>query len=243
MSSRCVTGPRRGPQTPQRDTGCGDEPPRWRWDALGAADGRGCVLQVCGALEVIHSLLKGSPAQEQLFAFLFEPGHVELLFSLLVQKKFSDEVRERVFKVGRVPRARLLPSPAGRSRPGGLLWLSHQVLYKMLKYEKVPERSKSRLKLKDIGYLGLISFLGDVPGSMLLFRCLSEQVLGAGTKETRPPSLWDQHRCLPTRLSQAGSLVAFGDSREVSHTVPALLVHRPSQLQGPGGRGVPVPPG
>lgn len=48
---------------------------------------------------MIHSLLKGSPSQEQLFAFLFEPGHVEVLFSLLVQKKFSDEVRERVFRV------------------------------------------------------------------------------------------------------------------------------------------------
>ncbi|XP_019471754.1 LOW QUALITY PROTEIN: neurobeachin-like protein 2 [Meleagris gallopavo] len=107
--------------------------------------------QVCGALEVIHSLLKGSPSQEQLFAFLFEPGHVEVLFSLLVQKKFSDEVRERVFRV----------------------------LYKMLKYEKVPERCKSRLKLKDIGYQGLIACLSDIPSSMLLFRCLSEQVLGA----------------------------------------------------------------
>ncbi|XP_064361708.1 neurobeachin-like protein 2 isoform X1 [Dromaius novaehollandiae] len=107
--------------------------------------------QVCGALEVIHSLLKGSSAQEQLFAFLFEPGNVEVLFSLLVQKKFSDEVRERVFKI----------------------------LYKMLKYEKVPERSKNRLKLKDIGYQGLIACLSDIPSSMLLFRCLSEQVLGA----------------------------------------------------------------
>ncbi|XP_068790145.1 neurobeachin-like protein 2 isoform X3 [Struthio camelus] len=114
--------------------------------------------QVCGALEVIHGLLKGSPAQEQLFAFLFEPGNVEVLFSLLVQKKFSDEVRERVFKI----------------------------LYKMLKYEKVPERSKNRLKLKDIGYQGLITCLSDIPGSMLLFRCLSEQVLGAD-----PPSYKD----------------------------------------------------
>lgn len=77
-------------------------------------DNWSCVLQVCGALEVIHSLLKGSPAQEQLFAFLFEPGHVEVLFSLLVQKKFSDEVRERVFKVRWVPSANLLPSPAPR---------------------------------------------------------------------------------------------------------------------------------
>lgn len=77
-----------------------------------AVDNQSHVLQVCGALEVIHSLLKGSPAQEQLFTFLFEPGHVEVLFSLLVQKKFSDEVRERVFKVRRVPSASLLPSPA-----------------------------------------------------------------------------------------------------------------------------------
>lgn len=59
--------------------------------------------------------------------------------------------------------------------------LPFQVLYKMLKYEKVPERCKSRLKLKDIGYQGLIACLSDIPSSMLLFRCLSEQVLGAGT--------------------------------------------------------------
>lgn len=71
---------------------------------------------------------------------------------------------------------------------GDRLSLSHQVLYKMLKYEKVPERSKNRLKLKDIGYQGLIACLGDIPSSMLLFRCLSEQVLGAGilwSAETR----------------------------------------------------------
>ncbi|XP_039377605.1 neurobeachin-like protein 2 isoform X7 [Mauremys reevesii] len=107
--------------------------------------------QVCGVLEVIHSLLKDSASQEQLYAFLFESGNVEVLFSLLVQRKFSDEVRERVFKV----------------------------LYKMLKYEKAHERSKYRLKLKDVGYQGLISNLNDIPVSMLLFRCLLEQVLGS----------------------------------------------------------------
>uniref|UniRef100_A0A8D2LFF2 Neurobeachin-like protein 2 n=1 Tax=Varanus komodoensis TaxID=61221 RepID=A0A8D2LFF2_VARKO len=101
---------------------------------------------------VIHSLQKSSPSQEQVYTFLFELGNVEILFSLLVQRKFSDEVRERVFKI----------------------------LYKLLKYEKVNERSKHRLKLKDIGYQGFISFLNDVPVSMLLFRCLLEQVLGSG---------------------------------------------------------------
>ncbi|XP_054846873.1 neurobeachin-like protein 2 [Eublepharis macularius] len=109
--------------------------------------------QVCGVLEVIHSLQKSSPAQEQLFAFLFEPGNVEILFSLLVQRKFSDDVRERIFKI----------------------------LYKLLKYEKVSERNKQRLKLKDIGYQGFTSYLNDIPVSMQLFRRLLEQVLGPDT--------------------------------------------------------------
>ncbi|XP_062978473.1 neurobeachin-like protein 2 isoform X1 [Elgaria multicarinata webbii] len=107
--------------------------------------------QVSGVLEVIHSLQKSSPSQEQIYTFLFEPGNVEILFSLLVQRKFSDEVRERIFKI----------------------------LYKLLKYEKVNERSKHRLKLKDIGYQGFISYLNDIPVSTLLFRCLLEQVLAS----------------------------------------------------------------
>uniref|UniRef100_A0A670JST5 Neurobeachin-like protein 2 n=1 Tax=Podarcis muralis TaxID=64176 RepID=A0A670JST5_PODMU len=108
--------------------------------------------QVCGVLEVIHSLLKSSPSQEQIYTFLFEPGNVEIFFSLLVQRKFSDEVRERIFKI----------------------------LYKMLKYEKVNERSKQRLKLKDVGFLGFISYLNDIPVSMLI-RYLWEQVIGTDT--------------------------------------------------------------
>ncbi|KAM9307763.1 neurobeachin-like protein 2 [Gastrophryne carolinensis] len=107
--------------------------------------------QVCGILEVLHSLMKVSASSEQLYSFLLEPGNVEALYYLLVQKKFSDQLRERVFKV----------------------------LYKLIKYEKVNERLKHRLKLRDIGYQGLLSFLNDVPVSMLLIRCLSEQVLGS----------------------------------------------------------------
>lgn len=181
----------------------GEKPLRSRWGAWRTA----CTLclQVCGALEVIHSLLKGSPAQEQLFAFLFEPGHVEVLFSLLVQKKFSDEVRERVFKVRRGPRCH--PPRVGAS-PWGHRHFSvpRQILYKMLKYEKVPERCKNRLKLKDIGYQGLIACLSDIPGSMLLFRCLSEQVLGAGTVSPFCPVLVARHGAIlvASQLSGAG---------------------------------------
>ncbi|XP_064410109.1 neurobeachin-like protein 2 [Latimeria chalumnae] len=107
--------------------------------------------QVCGVLDVIHSLLKGGPTREQLFLLLFEPGNVEVLYSLLVQKKYTDEVRERVFKI----------------------------LYKMLKYDRIHEKSKHRLKLKDTGYQGLVANLNEVPVSLSLFRCLSEQVLGS----------------------------------------------------------------
>lgn len=108
--------------------------------------------------------------------------------------------------------------------------LSHQVLYKMLKYEKVPERSKNRLKLKDIGYQGLIACLSDIPGSMLLFRCLSEQVLGAGTTcpaktrlvlATHPKHVpWGHHWWLPMRLSWSwgwGSLGGFWGQKDLSH--------------------------
>ncbi|XP_055486139.1 neurobeachin-like protein 2, partial [Leucoraja erinacea] len=105
--------------------------------------------QLCGILDVLLSLLKGGQSRDQLYALLFDPGYVEVFYSLILQKKYSDEVREKVFRL----------------------------MYKMLKYEKINERSKLRLKLKDIGYLGLTSFLNDFPASVSLIRCLSEQVL------------------------------------------------------------------
>ncbi|XP_072324254.1 neurobeachin-like protein 2 isoform X3 [Scyliorhinus torazame] len=105
--------------------------------------------QLSGILDVMLSLLKGGPSRDQLYTLLFDPGNVEVLYSLILQKKYSDEVREKIFRL----------------------------MYKMLKYEKVHERFKLRLKLKDIGYQGLTSYLNDFPASMSLIRCLSEQVL------------------------------------------------------------------
>ncbi|XP_038664837.1 neurobeachin-like protein 2 isoform X1 [Scyliorhinus canicula] len=111
--------------------------------------------QLSGILDVILSLLKGGPSRDQLYTLLFDPGNpgnpgnVEVLYSLILQKKYSDDVREKIFRL----------------------------MYKMLKYEKVHERFKLRLKLKDIGYQGLTSYLNEFPASMSLIRCLSEQVL------------------------------------------------------------------
>lgn len=59
-----------------------------------------------------------------------------------------------------------------------------QVLYKILKSERVSERNKQRIKLKDFGYLGLVCFLDNIPVTMTTVRCLYEQVLATGNAET-----------------------------------------------------------
>ncbi|KAM6967984.1 neurobeachin-like protein 2 [Aplochiton taeniatus] len=104
--------------------------------------------QVVSALEVVYNLLRTSPPREQVQALLLEWG-VEQLYCLLLNPRFGDEARERVFRV----------------------------LYKILKSERLSERAKQRVKLKDLGYLGLACFLGDIPVTMTTILCLYEQVL------------------------------------------------------------------
>ncbi|XP_040899509.1 neurobeachin-like protein 2 isoform X6 [Toxotes jaculatrix] len=104
--------------------------------------------QVVRALDVLYELFKTSPPREQVQTVLLEWG-VEQLYCLLLTPSLGDEARERVFRV----------------------------LYKLLKSERVSERNKQRIKLKDFGYLGLISFLEDIPVTTITVRCLYEQVL------------------------------------------------------------------
>ncbi|XP_052002928.1 neurobeachin-like protein 2 isoform X2 [Xyrauchen texanus] len=105
--------------------------------------------QVISVLDVLHTVLRSSPSpREQAVTVLLERG-VEQLYCLLLKPNFGDEARERVFRV----------------------------MYKVLKSDRVPERSKQRIKLKDSGYLGLICSFGDIPVTMTTVRCLYEQVL------------------------------------------------------------------
>lgn len=104
--------------------------------------------QVVQALDVLYELLRSSPPREQVQAFLLEWG-VEQLYCLLLTPSFGDDARERVFRV----------------------------LYKILKSERISERNKQRVKLKDFGYLGLVCCLDDIPVTMTTVRCLNEQVL------------------------------------------------------------------
>ncbi|KAG7242087.1 hypothetical protein INR49_024133 [Caranx melampygus] len=99
--------------------------------------------------EELHSVLAYIlTVGEEQQAVLLEWG-VEQLYCLLLTPNFGDEARERVFRV----------------------------LYKILKSERVSERNKQRIKLKDFGYLGLVCFLDNIPVTMNTVRCLYEQVL------------------------------------------------------------------
>ncbi|MFT7805427.1 neurobeachin-like protein 2 isoform X1 [Arapaima gigas] len=117
----------------------------------------GVQQQVIRALKVLQSVLR-HPSREQLVSVLLEWG-VEQLYCLLLKPTFGDEAREEVF----------------------------QVLNKVLKSERVSERSKQRVRLKDCGYLGLVCFLGDIPITTTTVRFLSEQVLATDS----PPNIRD----------------------------------------------------
>uniref|UniRef100_A0A4W3HUZ0 Neurobeachin-like protein 2 n=1 Tax=Callorhinchus milii TaxID=7868 RepID=A0A4W3HUZ0_CALMI len=109
--------------------------------------------QLCGILEILLNLLQTSTARDQLFLLLFEPGHADILYSLLLNSKYSDKLRELVFKM----------------------------FERMLKCEKVYERSKQRMKLREVGYSGLVMLLSDVPITISLVKNLLQQILQADT--------------------------------------------------------------
>lgn len=56
-------------------------------------------MQLCGLLEMLLSLLQSSPAKDQLFLLLFEPAAADSCYTLLLNSKHSDRLRELVFKV------------------------------------------------------------------------------------------------------------------------------------------------
>ncbi|XP_040297690.1 neurobeachin-like protein 1 isoform X2 [Bufo bufo] len=107
--------------------------------------------QLCGILGVIHNLLNTTPSQDQLFLLLFEPGSADILYALLLNQRYSDRLKDLVFKI----------------------------LQLMLNCNKVYEKSKLRIRLREVGYSGLGLLVNDAPVSMLLIKGLLNQVLRA----------------------------------------------------------------
>ncbi|XP_049471093.1 neurobeachin-like protein 1 isoform X5 [Panthera uncia] len=55
--------------------------------------------QLFGILDMLFSLLRTSPTRGQLFLLLFEPGNADILYALLLNQKYSDRLREIIFKI------------------------------------------------------------------------------------------------------------------------------------------------
>uniref|UniRef100_A0A3P8TJP3 Neurobeachin-like protein 2 n=1 Tax=Amphiprion percula TaxID=161767 RepID=A0A3P8TJP3_AMPPE len=105
--------------------------------------------QLCGLLELLLSLLQSSPARDQLFLLLFEHGAADCCYALLLNNKHSDRLRELVFKL----------------------------FERMLRCDRVYEKNKQRLRLREAGYAGLSLLFSELHITPTLIRCLLNQVL------------------------------------------------------------------
>ncbi|KAG7265446.1 hypothetical protein CRUP_002255 [Coryphaenoides rupestris] len=110
------------------------------------------VRTLCSLLELLIGLLQTSPARDQLVLLLFEPGAADSCYALLLHAKHSDRLRELVFKL----------------------------FERMLRCDRVYERSKQRMRLRDAGYSGLSLLFPDGHLNPSLLRCLLTQGSGSG---------------------------------------------------------------
>uniref|UniRef100_A0A8C4NXM4 Neurobeachin-like protein 2 n=1 Tax=Dicentrarchus labrax TaxID=13489 RepID=A0A8C4NXM4_DICLA len=116
---------------------------------LGYISAIGDEEQLCGLLELLLSLLQSSLARDQLFLLLFEPGAADSCYALLLNNKHSDRLRELVFKL----------------------------FERMLRCDRVYEKNKQRLRLREAGYAGLSLLFSELHITPTLIRCLLNQVL------------------------------------------------------------------
>ncbi|XP_027788340.2 neurobeachin-like protein 2 isoform X2 [Marmota flaviventris] len=107
--------------------------------------------QVIGALDLLLALLQGSPAQESLAVFLLEPGNLEVLLALLVRPRSLPLLPDRVCKI----------------------------LRRLQQNERLPEKSRQRLRLQESGLQGLIACLPEGTICPQLCQGLYKLLLGA----------------------------------------------------------------
>uniref|UniRef100_A0A4X1T8Z4 Neurobeachin-like protein 2 n=1 Tax=Sus scrofa TaxID=9823 RepID=A0A4X1T8Z4_PIG len=109
--------------------------------------------QVVGVLDLLLALLQSLPAQESLAIFLLEPGNLEVLLALLVRPRSTPSLPDRVCKI----------------------------LRRLQQNERLPERSRQRLRLRECGLQGLIACLPEGAVSPQLCQGLYKLFLGGIT--------------------------------------------------------------
>nr|XP_013015685.1 neurobeachin-like protein 2 isoform X2 [Cavia porcellus] len=107
--------------------------------------------QVVGVLDLLLGLLQVPSAQDSLAVSLLEPGNLEVLLALLVHPGSPPLLPDRVCKI----------------------------LRRLQQNERLPERSRQRLRLRDSGLLGLTACLPKGTSSPQLCQGLYSLFLGA----------------------------------------------------------------
>lgn len=100
-------------------------------------------------LDVVLSIMENRVVKDQLFLLMYEPGCSELLYCLIVNPEFSENLKLKVLKV----------------------------IAGLLKSDKVYEKSKSRLRLHDVGFGSLTSLLSTSHVTSNMINVLMDQIL------------------------------------------------------------------
>ncbi|XP_006816022.1 neurobeachin-like protein 1 [Saccoglossus kowalevskii] len=98
-------------------------------------------------IEMLISLLE-SPGKDQLFLLLYEQGCADLLYTIIAKKEYSETVKLKVFRLFSV----------------------------MTRTDRVYEKSKTRLRLLDIGFSGLTVLMSNQQISLSMAIGIVEQV-------------------------------------------------------------------
>lgn len=117
--------------------------------------------QVVGTLELLLTLLQGSPVQDPLAAFLLELGNLEVLLALLVRPKSTPLLTDRVCKI----------------------------LRRLQQNERLPERNRQRIRLHDCGLQGLVASLSEESISPQLCQGLYKLFVGTVPQVVSPDCL------------------------------------------------------
>uniref|UniRef100_A0A669DUS8 Neurobeachin-like protein 2 n=1 Tax=Oreochromis niloticus TaxID=8128 RepID=A0A669DUS8_ORENI len=131
----------------------------------------------------LFALLKDflkSPTQEELhsvLAYILTVGEeqqvvkaLDVLYELLRSSPPREQVQTVLLEWGVEQLYSLLLNPSFGDE-------ARERVFRILKSERVSERNKHRIKLKDFGYRGLVCYLDNIPVTMTTVRCLYEQVL------------------------------------------------------------------
>ncbi|XP_075820546.1 neurobeachin-like protein 2 isoform X1 [Microtus pennsylvanicus] len=148
--------------------------------------------QVVGTLDLLLALLYGSPAQEPLAIFLLEPGNLEVLFTLLVRPRSPPLLTDRVFKI----------------------------LRRLQQNERLPERNRQRLRLRNCGLQGLVASLTEGTISPQLCQGLYKLFIGAAPQVASPDCLNLSDLLAVVQLSlQADLSVRLDICRQLFHLI------------------------